>query len=158
MTQDESIGIGFAEKGFPRESFPGWNTSALKKRSYGYHADDGIIRFLSDFEIEPYGPCWGIRDTVGACLDYHNHAIFFTKGTNFLGVAYKNFEDIDWYAVIGSSRGNAVSINFGQRPFVFNLRNHLDSEEYSVNLKEFKPRGQTEETELPDLEENPFNS
>jgi len=54
-----------------------------------------------------------------------------------LGVAFRYFDDISWYAVVGSSRQNKIRVNFGDKPFVFNIRQLLNSEQYRESLLKY---------------------
>lgn len=120
-----AIGIGFvSEKQVPRtDMMPGW-----LPHSYGYHADDG--KAFGDQWVGrgvEYGPTAGRRDVIGCGLSSQKH-IFFTKNGVHLGNAFTLADDRANDALgrlvpaIGlDSEGCRVTVNFGKKPFCFDL-------------------------------------
>lgn len=91
--------------------------------SYGYHGYDGQI-YQQDTKGAQYGPTFTSGDVIGCGINYANHSAFFTKNGVSLGVA---FESIDTssellYPCVGlSTAGEAITANFGQEPFAFDI-------------------------------------
>ena len=100
---------------------PGWDVS-----SYGYHSDDGSL-FNATHSVLSSAPTYGPGDTVGCGLDYSTRHIFFVKNGECLGYAFdkkveKEVLDKGLYPTIGVDSDCPVYVNFGERPFKFDLR------------------------------------
>ncbi|GIL63043.1 hypothetical protein Vafri_17192 [Volvox africanus] len=116
------IAIGFADKSFKLTRQPGWEAG-----SFGYHGDDGK-KFIGLGNGEDYGPTFGTGDTVGAGIHLGRQELFFTKNGTKLKVAYRPVR-AGLYPTIGlHSKGETVLVNFGQKPFVFDLEGMLAEE------------------------------
>ena len=75
------IGIGFSSSKATVERLPGWETE-----SWAYHGDDGKSFFgESQGQGRPYGPTFGVNDTVGCGVNFSTGSAFFTKNGVFLG-------------------------------------------------------------------------
>ena len=118
----ECVAIGLTTRSFPlTKRLPGWDVS-----SYGYHSDDGSL-FNATHSVLSSAPTYGPGDTVGCGLDYSTRHIFFVKNGECLGYAFdKNVEkevlDKGLYPTIGIDKDCPVYVNFGERPFKFDLR------------------------------------
>lgn len=76
------IGIGFSSPKASVERLPGW-----EQESWAYHGDDGKSFFgESQGQGRPYGPTFGVGDTVGCGVNFSTGSAFFTKNGNFLGM------------------------------------------------------------------------
>eukprot|EP00210_Caulerpa_lentillifera_P006272 g5991.t1 len=116
------IGIGFADGEFKLQRQPGW-----EPRSYGYHGDDGK-KFATSESGSIYGPKFGTNDVIGAGIHLENRQMFFTKNGTLLGIAFNNVEG-ELYPTIGlHSKSESVEVNFGQKPFVFDIQGMLQEE------------------------------
>eukprot|EP00198_Chlamydomonas_reinhardtii_P005705 XP_001695041.1 predicted protein [Chlamydomonas reinhardtii] len=116
------IAIGFADKNFKLTRQPGWEVG-----SYGYHGDDGK-KFIGSGMGEDYGPTFGGGDTVGAGIHLGRQELFFTKNGTKLKAAHRPVRG-GLYPTIGlHSKGEMVQVNFGAKPFVFDLEGMLAEE------------------------------
>lgn len=109
---------------------PGW-----KPGLWGYHGDDGK-KFNARAKGDNYGPTYGVGDTIGRGVDFHERSAFFTKNGVHLGKDFAIFKLdnvllIEWLgtAFTGLSgrllptcgfgeRGTRLRVNFGDKPFV----------------------------------------
>ncbi|KAL3673686.1 hypothetical protein V7S43_001384 [Phytophthora oleae] len=113
--------IGLVRSNFPLVGKqPGW---ALP--SFGYHGDNG--KLYSAFPWKPFGPRFGVSDTVGCGIrrSTHNQQVFFTHNGNDITSPYlpgagcyipcdKGHE---WFPAVGLDSPNTIHVNFGQQPF-----------------------------------------
>mmetsp|Transcript_89685 Transcript_89685/g.134402 ORF Transcript_89685/g.134402 Transcript_89685/m.134402 type:complete len:472 (+) Transcript_89685:134-1549(+) len=118
----ECTAVGVATKSFHMHSrMPGWDS-----HSFGYHGDDGGIYHSSGGMVEQFGPTFGAGDTVGCGIDYVCQGIFYTLNGKFLGYAWKGLDlDLlqnDLYPVVGIDTNAPISVNFGNRPFRYDLK------------------------------------
>jgi hypothetical protein len=126
LVRSECVAVGVASPYFDLHSrMPGWDSF-----SFGYHGDDGGIFHSSGVMLRPYGPCFGVGDTVGCGIDYTNGGIFFTLNSKFLGYAWTGISNSlylqqDLYPVVGVDTHSPISCNFGERPFAFDLSTFL---------------------------------
>ncbi|KAL5250790.1 hypothetical protein ACHWQZ_G016507 [Mnemiopsis leidyi] len=120
---DSAVGIGLADRSHEPTKFPGW-----KKKSCGYHSDDGIlykkghhnkvmptcvigdimgcgIRFPDrDLNVPPRGNGEPIRgETV---------EVYFTKNALEVGDVSMTVPEGGFYPTIGLSEGDRVSVDF----------------------------------------------
>lgn len=111
-----AIAIGFTDENFSTDNQPGWEPN-----SYGYHGDDGRL-FHGDGFGDPFGPTFSTGDTVGAGINYAAQEMLFTKNGQLVGrTAFHDTEE-PLYPTIGlHSYNERVALNFGQRPFVFDV-------------------------------------
>ncbi|KXZ54134.1 hypothetical protein GPECTOR_5g234 [Gonium pectorale] len=104
-----------------------WNVRRWEDGSYAYHGDDGK-KFLGNGMGEPYGPTFGTGDTVGAGIHMGRQELFFTKNGSKLKPAHRPVRT-GLYPTIGlHSKGELVQVNFGAKPFVFDLEGMLAEE------------------------------
>jgi len=97
--------------------------------SFGYHSDDGSARLCQNLRrgIEPpYGPTFSTGDTVGCLVDMYTQQMLFTKNGTSLGVAFQNIptEADECYPTVGLKATAKIEVNFGTKPFVFDLSQH----------------------------------
>jgi len=113
------IGIGLCSPHVDLDRLPGWERDSL-----GYHGDDGHAFRDSGTGI-PYGPSFITGDIIGVCLSQIQKKIFFTKNGNSLPPIFGDifdFEIIPSYPMVGlRTPGETVEINFGRKPFEFDL-------------------------------------
>jgi hypothetical protein len=123
ITQSEvgCISIGICNNNFPLfGKQPGWDSN-----SYGYHSDDGQI-----FHNNKAKNCipFGVDDNVGCGIQYIDGkiSVFFTKNGNLLEALYEiqNEDLTEFYPVIGIDSFNKVNVNFGKKPFRFDLQKY----------------------------------
>ena len=116
-----SIGIGITPNGSRVDRMPGWEDGTI-----GYHGDDGSFFHQTGYGAD-YGPKFSRGDVVGCGIVIEDGKVFFTKNGTFLGMAPSSFpKDIFHvrYPTIGlHSKHEAVEVNFGQEPFVFDISN-----------------------------------
>ncbi|KAG1703164.1 hypothetical protein DVH05_008075 [Phytophthora capsici] len=117
----EMTAIGLVRSNFPLVGKqPGW---ALP--SFGYHGDNG--KLYSAFPWKPFGPRFGVRDTVGCGIrrSTHSQQVFFTHNGNCITSPYLPGagcyipceEGNDWFPAVGLDSPNTIHVNFGQQPF-----------------------------------------
>ncbi|KAI4165874.1 MAG: hypothetical protein LQ342_000305 [Letrouitia transgressa] len=110
------IGIGFCGPDVSLERFPGW-----EQNSWAWHGDDGNT-FCSQMIGRKYGPTFTTGDIVGCGVNFMKRCAFFTKNGVFQGNAFKDLKEGVIYPSVGMKHPQAhLSINFGQRPFVFDI-------------------------------------
>lgn len=131
------IGIGFSSTKASVERLPGW-----EQESWAYHGDDGKSFFgESQGQGRPYGPMFGVGDTVGCGMNFSTGEAFFTKNGTFLGmqdllllkdkpqltitlgIAFHDLQTAQLYPSVGMKKQPPVHLkaNFGQEPFVFDI-------------------------------------
>lgn len=109
------ISIGFTDEHFKTSRQPGWEPN-----TYGYHGDDGLL-YHGQGRGDAFGPTFTAGDTVGAGINYASQEIFFTKNGKLVGTHFKDVK-CPLYPSIGlHSLNERIEVNFGQRPFVFNI-------------------------------------
>jgi hypothetical protein len=116
----DCIAIGLATDTFDCQSaLPGHNFS------FAYHSDDGGIYHGTGRQqkhASPFGP----GDIVGCGVDYVTGSIFFTRNAKFLGCGWQGLgvdflSQTDLYPVVGIDSEDSVSMNYGHKPFEFDL-------------------------------------
>ncbi|PAV77524.1 hypothetical protein WR25_02549, partial [Diploscapter pachys] len=122
------MGIGVCSKEIRNDRLPGWDN-----KSYGYHGDDGNFFNRSGNGTE-YASKFGAGDVVGCGVNLIQRRIFFTKNGKHLGVACKNMEDVkELYPIVGlQSPDEIIDVNFGQKPFLFDLHSEVKSINQSI--------------------------
>ena len=83
------------------------------------------------------GPTFGPGDTVGCGIDYVAQGIFYTLNGKFLGYAWKGLgltliQNQDWYPVVGIDTNSPINVNFGTKPFQFDLEREFNSKHESL--------------------------
>ncbi|KAA6416144.1 MAG: hypothetical protein FRX48_00863 [Lasallia pustulata] len=121
------IGVGFSGSKASLERLPGWEPD-----SWAYHGDDGKS-FAGESTGKSYGPTFTTGDVVGCGVNFMTKTAFFTKNGVFLGNAFRHLTDVKVYPSIGMKRpGAQLSVNFGQRPFVFDIDGIMAREKLSI--------------------------
>lgn len=137
-SKDCAVAVGFSSSSFSLERLPGW-----EPQSWAYHGDDGKI-----YDGQPNGHTYrsgfGERDIIGCGIDFNKGSAFFTKNGHDLGVAFKDisFPSTPIFPCIGMKKHNGIliSVNLGQSPFVYDVKNRLAEEEEKVALQISKTR------------------
>ncbi|KAJ4842059.1 hypothetical protein Tsubulata_037975 [Turnera subulata] len=112
------IAIGFTNESFKMRRQPGWEAN-----SCGYHGDDGHL-YRGQGKGEPFGPTYTTNDTVGAGINYASQEFFFTKNGVVVGAVYKETKAPLFPTVAVHSQNEEVEVNFGQRPFAFDIKEY----------------------------------
>mmetsp|Transcript_31838 Transcript_31838/g.82435 ORF Transcript_31838/g.82435 Transcript_31838/m.82435 type:complete len:483 (-) Transcript_31838:738-2186(-) len=110
------IAVGFADGKFRQGSHPG-----CESNSYGYHGEDGFKCEHGDGG-EQYGPSFGSGDVIGAGINVGKGEIFFTYNGRNLGLAFKGAKRVLYPTVGLHSANEHLQVNFGARPFVFDIQ------------------------------------
>jgi len=137
-SKDCAVAVGFSSSSFSLERLPGW-----EPQSWAYHGDDGKI-----YDGQPNGHTYrsgfGERDIIGCGIDFNKGSAFFTKNGYDLGVAFKDisFPSTPIFPCIGMKKHNGIliSVNLGQSPFVYDVKNRLAEEEEKVAMQISKTR------------------
>ena len=116
-TKDGMIAVGFSSHRASLERLPGWDSE-----SWAYHGDDGKS-FFGEGTGRTYGPTFGLNDVIGCGVDFAFGSAFFTKNGRHLGIAFKELKNIKPFPAVGmkKSPGSWISVNFGQKPFIFDI-------------------------------------
>ena len=119
------IGIGFCRSTVTLNKLPGW-----EPESWGYHGDDGYT-FCCQGVGKPYGPTFSTGDVVGCCINFRKGVAFYTKNGVELDTAFRdltfdtpgktNTKGDFWPAVGFRTPGEHLRLNFGQKPFIFDI-------------------------------------
>jgi Ran-binding protein 9/10 len=127
-SKDTAIAIGFSTSEASLERLPGWET-----HSWGYHGDDGKM-FSGEHAGRSYGPTFSANDVVGCGIDFNLGQAFFTLNGRDLDVCFRELKDLRPFPTIGMKKysGASVTVNFGQRPFVFDIQGKMDAAKDSV--------------------------
>jgi Ran-binding protein 9/10 len=127
-SKDTAIAVGFSTSEASLERLPGWET-----HSWGYHGDDGKM-FSGEHAGRNYGPVFSSNNVVGCGVDFNLGQAFFTLDGQDLGVCFRDLKDLKPFPTIGMKKysGASVSVNFGQRPFVFDIQGKMDSAKQAV--------------------------
>ncbi|CAG8552873.1 3192_t:CDS:2 [Acaulospora morrowiae] len=111
------IGIGLSKPGTRLNRMPGWEPDTI-----GYHGDDGHL-YHELGTGRKFGPLYTTGETVGCGINYYDKEIFFTKNGIILGVVANkdNFNGVMIPTCGMESPNESAMVNFGARPFVFNI-------------------------------------
>eukprot|EP00188_Purpureofilum_apyrenoidigerum_P005868 Plantae.Rhodophyta-Purpureofilum_apyrenoidigerum.ctg8156.p1 GENE.Plantae.Rhodophyta-Purpureofilum_apyrenoidigerum.ctg8156~~Plantae.Rhodophyta-Purpureofilum_apyrenoidigerum.ctg8156.p1 ORF type:complete len:426 (-),score=60.00 Plantae.Rhodophyta-Purpureofilum_apyrenoidigerum.ctg8156:293-1570(-) len=112
------IGFGMCLDRNSLNRLPGWDHGSL-----GYHSDDGM-KFCGRGNGETYGPKCSTNDVVGMCWNLLDKSVFFTNNGAYLGVAFRDIEGTYFPTVGLRSRGAVVEVNFGKKPFVYDIESY----------------------------------
>jgi hypothetical protein len=94
--------------------------------------------------------CFGAGDVIGMGLCYpyigvednglgNEISVFYTKNGEYLGTAFENIPlSMEWYGCIGIDSNDKIEVNFGDKPFKFNidLFDHHRYEEEVLSLND----------------------
>ncbi|CAK8575272.1 unnamed protein product [Lathyrus sativus] len=110
------VSIGFTSENFKMRRQPGWEAN-----SCGYHGDDGLL-YRGQGKGETFGPTYTTGDIVGAGINYATQEFFFTKNGRVVGTVCKDMKGPLFPTVAVHSQNEEVQVNFGQKPFTFDLK------------------------------------
>ncbi|KAK4793442.1 hypothetical protein SAY86_023877 [Trapa natans] len=110
------VSIGFTNESFKMSRQPGWEAN-----SCGYHGDDGFL-YRGQAKGETFGPTYTTGDVVGGGINYASQEFFFTKNGTVVGTVYKDMKGPLFPTVAVHSQNEEVHVNFGQKPFEFDLK------------------------------------
>ena len=129
--KDSAIAVGFSTAEASLERLPGWET-----HSWGYHGDDGKM-FSGEHAGRSYGPTFSANDVVGCGINFNTGQAFFTLNGKDLDVCFRDLKDVRPFPTVGMKKysGASVSVNFGQRPFVFDIDEKMSREEEHVHAE-----------------------
>jgi hypothetical protein len=122
------IGLGFCRASVTLNRLPGWEPD-----SWGYHGDDGHS-FCCQGIGKTYGPTFTTGDIVGCCINFRKGTAFYTKNGVELDTAFRDLTfdapgkpgKGDFYPSVGlRTPGEHVRVNFGQKPFVFDIGGYV---------------------------------
>jgi Ran-binding protein 9/10 len=127
-SKDGMIAVGFSSHKASLERLPGWEAE-----SWAYHGDDGKS-FFGEGTGKVYGPTFGVHDVVGCGLNFATGCAFWTKNGRDLGIAFRELKNIKPFPAVGmkKSAGSWVSVNFGQKPFIFDIDGMMTRERLRV--------------------------
>lgn len=116
-TKEGMIAIGFSTQKASLERLPGWESE-----SWAYHGDDGKTFFGEATGIR-YGPTFTVGDVIGCGINFNTGQAFFTKNGVDLGCAFRDIRTTKPFPSVGMKKhtGASISVNFGRRPFVFDI-------------------------------------
>jgi hypothetical protein len=122
--KEGQIGIGFCSGKVSLDKLPGWEDN-----SWGYHGDDGKA-FAAQGTSKVYGPLFGTGDVVGCGVNFRTGQAFFTRNGVNLGVAFSGLsKTLKLYPSVGLKKaGEHIRVNFGQQPFVFDIKSEIEKE------------------------------
>mmetsp|Transcript_37530 Transcript_37530/g.54901 ORF Transcript_37530/g.54901 Transcript_37530/m.54901 type:complete len:883 (+) Transcript_37530:543-3191(+) len=119
--RNECVVVGLSTASFDtHHNMPGWDD-----QSYGYHGDDGAFFHARKKMTHKHGPTFGVNDTVGCGIDYISKRIFYSWNGKFVGFAFSKLDDSilrrGLYPTVGVDTNCPLFVNFGERPFAFDL-------------------------------------
>ena len=92
----------------------------LKLRSYGYTGEGKILH--NKTKGDPFSSKFHAKDVVGCGYYLSKNSIFYTLNGKFLGWAFKEVEFNFYFPTISlHSLNERVTVNFGKKPFLFDL-------------------------------------
>eukprot|EP00884_Botryococcus_braunii_P020425 jgi/Botrbrau1/7066/Bobra.0165s0089.1 len=118
--KDRTITIGFAERNFKLTRHLGEEPG-----SYGYRAAEGKKYFCvhGSSKSQEYGPNFTTGDVIGAGILLETQEMFFTKNGKNLGTAFTSVCKSTLLPTVSlHSYRESVTFNFGESPFVFDLK------------------------------------
>ena len=125
------VAIGIGTKRFPYKThMPGWTPD-----SFGYHGDDGGSFEGANFVEEPrIFETFGAGDCVGCGINYENGTLFYCKNGQFLFSVGLYESDLarEWFPLVGIDSSWPVKVNFGHKPFRFDLTRLVQSQRERV--------------------------
>jgi hypothetical protein len=113
----ECMSIGISHKlRHSAYGMTGWLPTTI-----GYHSDDGYV-YENGLSI-PIGDDakWGPGDTVGCGVSIDKRIIFFTKNGRIVFMKALGHEYAFFFPCIGFHTLEKMHLNFGHRPFLWNL-------------------------------------
>ena len=127
-SKDGMIAVGFSSNKAVLDRLPGW-----ENESWAYHGDDGKV-FFGESTGKTYGPTFTINDVIGCGVNFSTGCAFFTKNGSDLGIAFRELKNIRPFPSVGMKKhpGAWVSVNFGQKPFIFDIDGMMARERFTV--------------------------
>ncbi|KAI9692144.1 MAG: hypothetical protein M1822_006374 [Bathelium mastoideum] len=121
------IGIGFSARKVNLNRLPGW-----EEHSWAYHSDDGYI-FSWTANGKDYGPRFANGDIIGCGVNFRTGSAFFTKNGVNLGTAFNDIGHDKLYPSVGMKKsGDHLQVNFGDKPFVFDIDGMMRGEKEAL--------------------------
>lgn len=130
-SKDGMIAVGFSSRKAALDRLPGW-----ENESWAYHGDDGKI-FFGESTGKTYGPQFTIHDTIGCGINFWTGCAFFTKNGLDLGIAFRELKNVRPFPSVGMKKhsGAWAAVNFGQRPFLFDIDGMMAREQRNVETE-----------------------
>lgn len=127
-SKDCAVAVGFSTAKASLERLPGWEPD-----SWAYHGDDGKT-FCGEHNGRSYSQQFTAGDVIGCGINFNTGQAFFTKNGLDLGVAFREMKNMKPFPCIGIKKysGANVSVNFGQRPFVFDIDEKVAQERIAI--------------------------
>lgn len=106
--------------------------AGCEERSFGYHSVNGRkYCYGYNNEGKAYGPTFTVGDVVGCGINFSQDEVFFTKNGKNLGTAFSKVNcsgtGLLYPTISLHSPGEKVSVNFGNRPFKFDLESFIEA-------------------------------
>eukprot|EP01117_Protostelium_nocturnum_P008754 TRINITY_DN3138_c0_g2_i1.p1 TRINITY_DN3138_c0_g2~~TRINITY_DN3138_c0_g2_i1.p1 ORF type:complete len:555 (-),score=134.48 TRINITY_DN3138_c0_g2_i1:1172-2836(-) len=134
------IGIGIAPRGY-KNAEPGWRIG-----SFGYHGDDGRVYHNSGWG-KAWGPTYTAGDVIGCLINTKTRSISFTKNGTNLGVAFSSIQllQCEYCLTVGlHSYGEEISVNFGNEPFLFDVKDYAKETFLLETITEVRGKSDTD--------------
>ncbi|KAH7296768.1 hypothetical protein KP509_26G038000 [Ceratopteris richardii] len=110
-----SISVGFIDERIRTRKQVG-----REPNTYGYHGGNGWL-YSGREEGKPFGPVFGRGDIVGAGIHSASHHIFFTLNGRLVGSFLADITIPLYPSASMHNQHERVDVNFGQKPFVFDI-------------------------------------
>ena len=95
----------------------------------GYRGNNGMLYEYGN-KGTVFGPSFKTDDVIGFGANLITNDVFFTKNGKMIGFASENITNIsrngyEWFPAVSlHSKTAKVEINFGENPFIFNIREY----------------------------------
>jgi hypothetical protein len=122
---NECVSIGFGHKFSNFNSHVGWYDD-----SFGYHSDDGSIRFnnTNGMPIKTCNP-WDIGDVIGAGIIFTGRNMILPFFTHNGKIVYQHDKPIEitqaYFPMIGYDHTHSIKLNFSTSKFKFNIKKFI---------------------------------
>lgn len=109
------IYVGLTDKSYEMGKPPG-----TVKHSFALRLDGKLFKESS--QGETYCQAFATGDVAGCGFDFEASEIFFTRNGSVIGKPIRNVQNKEYFAIVAmSSPKEAININFGQRPFLYDI-------------------------------------